>query len=112
MTVTEVRRESVGEEKEALKVLDFKSIFFVLHLFLYNMVRLRTGCISVRRRLTSSSTTNLMTLLKKQLLKLSMKRYDGDGDGEKFTVFLSPVLLFSHSALFCIVTKRAVDNIQ
>ena len=33
MTVTEVRRESVGEEKEALKVLDFKSIFFVLHLF-------------------------------------------------------------------------------
>ena len=28
MTVTEVRRESVGEEKEALKVLDFKIIFF------------------------------------------------------------------------------------
>ena len=80
MTVTEVRRESVGEEKEALKVLDFKSIFFVLHLFLYNMVRLRTGCISVRRHLTSSSKTNLMTLLRKQLLKLSMKRYDGDGD--------------------------------
>ena len=68
------------------------------------MVRLRTGCISVRRRLTSSSTTNLMTLLRKQLLKLSMKRYDGngdgggDGDGEKFTVFLLSVLLFSHSA--------------
>ena len=67
------------------------------------MARLRTGCISVRRRLISSLTTSLMTLLKKQLLKLSMKRYDGndgDGDGEKFTVFLSPVLLFSHSALF------------
>ena len=48
--------------------------------FLYNMVRLRTGCISVRRHLTSSSKTNLMTLLRKQLLKLSMKRYDGNGD--------------------------------
>ena len=99
MTVTEVRRESVGEEKEALKVLDFKSIFLSSIFFLYNMVRLRTGCISVRRRLTSSSTTNLMTLLRKQLLKLSMKRYDGnDGDGEEFTVFLLSVLLFSHSA--------------
>ena len=78
MTVTEVRRESVGEEKEALKVLDFKSIFFVLPLFLYNMVRLRTGCISVRRRLTSSSTTSQMTSLRRRLLKPNKNRYADD----------------------------------
>ena len=78
MTVTEVRRESVGEEKEALKVLDFKSIFFVLHLFLYNMVRLRTGCISVRRRLTSSSTTNQTTSLRRRWPKLRKNRYPDD----------------------------------
>ena len=77
-----------------------------------------TGCTSVRRHLTSSLTTNQMTLLRRKFPKLNMSRYaDDDPFHHNYitTCWLKKTLSFSDCTLKfqpCNGTKQLVDNIQ